>query len=589
MLSVKILYDVPQWAHFQVSEALRKYAPADVRVSTAQWLLTRRDELDDTLGPEAPDVILINQFRHARMIRDHVRDKGWRSRIACFWNVGWPRRVDSLASVLTAADGVIFINDEYRRHVGDLPQSTCIPHGVDLDVFRVAVPVAERPRRVLWLGSEVNREIKGYDRIIRPLERRLLDLGFECDFRLCESNDGGADDAEHMADWYNSGRIILCASESEGTPNVALEAAACGCVPVTTRVGNMPELVRHGENGMFADGDVDAFVDAVCAADERYEAMSATMLDDIRAWGWDVLAPKVFDYLRAIASHDRFVPRPAPGRRRSRVISQRVAGRADGPDFSDALTVFVTTVGAHTYQGCLSLVHEQDCRFRLVILQNIAPMSAAFQKMLELCETEFYVQVDEDMLLHGDAVRRLYETMRDKPPETAIHVERLFDTHARINIYGVKIFRHAICRRYPFRDLEGCDVDQNTRLMADGFEVSLGGLTGANERPDLTSFGLHGTYWSASDAFYRYRKLAHIAGGRKRYIIWSELTPMMVARVAEEASEANVFALLGAMAGQIEPTLEDRSEADFRNRGRSSAFQAVRQFYDRVSGEGRGT
>jgi len=36
----------------------------------------------------------------------------------------------------------------------------------------------------------------------------------------------------------------------------------------------------------------------------------------------------------------------------------------------------------------------------------------AFQAMLDTCDTPYYVQVDEDMLLHPDAVRRLHASMR---------------------------------------------------------------------------------------------------------------------------------------------------------------------------------
>jgi hypothetical protein len=61
---------------------------------------------------------------------------------------------------------------------------------------------------------------------------------------------------EEMLDFYRSLDVYVCASRSEGTPNPCLEAAACGLPVVTTRVGNMPELIGDGENGFFVERDV---------------------------------------------------------------------------------------------------------------------------------------------------------------------------------------------------------------------------------------------------------------------------------------------------------------------------------------------
>src|SRR5947208_4245378 len=50
---------------------------------------------------------------------------------------------------------------------------------------------------------------------------------------------------------------LLMPSEMEAFGLVALEAMACGVPPVATRVGGVPELVTHGENGYLeAMGDI---------------------------------------------------------------------------------------------------------------------------------------------------------------------------------------------------------------------------------------------------------------------------------------------------------------------------------------------
>ncbi len=53
--------------------------------------------------------------------------------------------------------------------------------------------------------------------------------------------------------------VLLMPSELESFGLVALEAMACGVVPVATRVGGVPELVTDGEDGFLeAPGDVAA-------------------------------------------------------------------------------------------------------------------------------------------------------------------------------------------------------------------------------------------------------------------------------------------------------------------------------------------
>ena len=50
---------------------------------------------------------------------------------------------------------------------------------------------------------------------------------------------------------------LLMPSEMESFGLVALEAMACSVVPVATRVGGVPELITHGEDGFLEEvGDI---------------------------------------------------------------------------------------------------------------------------------------------------------------------------------------------------------------------------------------------------------------------------------------------------------------------------------------------
>jgi glycosyltransferase involved in cell wall biosynthesis len=69
-----------------------------------------------------------------------------------------------------------------------------------------------------------------------------------------------------MAPIYREGDVLVMTSEAEGTPNVLLEAMASALPVVSTAVGGVSEIIRHGRNG-FLVGAYDE--SRVCAVVER--------------------------------------------------------------------------------------------------------------------------------------------------------------------------------------------------------------------------------------------------------------------------------------------------------------------------------
>lgn len=67
-----------------------------------------------------------------------------------------------------------------------------------------------------------------------------------------------------MVPFYQDADMLVLTSDCEGSPNVILEAMACGLPVVSTRVGAVPELVEHGRTGYVTDpGDVEAIAGAI--------------------------------------------------------------------------------------------------------------------------------------------------------------------------------------------------------------------------------------------------------------------------------------------------------------------------------------
>ena len=56
---------------------------------------------------------------------------------------------------------------------------------------------------------------------------------------------------EQCRELYSKSRFFVLSSIFEGLPYALLEAMACGCIPITTKVGDIPAVVIEGYNGFL--------------------------------------------------------------------------------------------------------------------------------------------------------------------------------------------------------------------------------------------------------------------------------------------------------------------------------------------------
>jgi glycosyltransferase involved in cell wall biosynthesis len=78
----------------------------------------------------------------------------------------------------------------------------------------------------------------------------------------------------------------------EGGPIPLLETMMCNAVPVASRTGFAPDLIRHGENGFLFDVEAGAstiapLIDSAFALDDT--DVRATVLD----YSWDRFAQRI--------------------------------------------------------------------------------------------------------------------------------------------------------------------------------------------------------------------------------------------------------------------------------------------------------
>lgn len=178
-------------------------------------------------------------------------------------------------------------------------------------------------------------------------------------------------------------------------------------------------------------------------------------------------------------------------------------------DLRASLTVFLISSGEATRAAALDALRAQDCLFVLKEIRDVAPMDRAFQAMIDTCQTEYYIQVDGDMILYPHAVREMHRRFQSKKftssfdgkscerRKTAMLFFPLWDCHLERQITGIKIYQHAILRNFPYESDFSCEVTQVDRMRSAGFHIAY--------QDEL--LGQHGTEWTAQQVFERYRRL----------------------------------------------------------------------------------
>ena len=133
-----------------------------------------------------------------------------------------------------------------------------IPNPLDTGVFK-PVPHQNR-RRVLFVAQFVNNPMKGMKYLEEAsaiINEKVTKFG-HADSNRVEIIALGRDipyisDTHEMARLYASVDAFVLPSLSENLPNTIMEAMACGTPCVGFRVGGIPEMIDHLENGYLAN------------------------------------------------------------------------------------------------------------------------------------------------------------------------------------------------------------------------------------------------------------------------------------------------------------------------------------------------
>jgi hypothetical protein len=241
------------------------------------------------------------------------------------------------------------------------------------------------------------------------------------------------------------------------------------------------------------------------------------------------------------------------------------------PHLTDT-TVFVTTIGDKAnFADCLAHLKIQTVRCRIEVIDHVAPMSAAFQQMHVRCRTPFYIQVDEDMILFPKAVQTLQRLIRRSPPNVAMICAPLWDCDIRAAIQGIKIYRHAIVKDYPYENTLSCEIRQLDQIVSAGFTTISLPL-----RNRSTCFGEHGKHYTPETIFSRWQRTFQ-KHNRLGHIKWIEpWAEWLLQRYLKSRDTLHLYAFLGAVAG-ISGVAPTDGEKDWREP--NDVLQRIKRYF----------
>ncbi len=278
---IAIISDVRTWAWARKAEALRVHLGDQFEIQIAHLYDARPDPLPK--GCDLYSTFEVFQTRQLPPGLPYVTGM-----TAHVWKT-WEQQ-HGPGTVRKWARGALAFHANSRLLEAEmralLKRPICyVPNGVDESFFRRTRARGSSGKLVVgWVGKPNPR--KGADIVAQACALAGVEL------RKVDRTHRNALSPENMREFYQDLHVLAVASDMDGTPNPALEAAACGVAIVSNRIGNMPEFL-DGNNGRLVERSVESLAAAIRKIDvpdavRMGEAARATIE---AGWTWRHQAP----------------------------------------------------------------------------------------------------------------------------------------------------------------------------------------------------------------------------------------------------------------------------------------------------------
>jgi len=202
-----------------------------------------------------------------------------RSPWLCRRSLTWPERIFANSKQAISNASHYGISSERFRYS---------PNILPIEDFPTIKPSVQKVYRILGVGRMV--KLKNWTlflKILAELRRRGIAvtgtlvgdgpekkalMSYAQTLRLLPEGVSFTGPVSDVRPHYALADLLLLTSDLEGTPNVIMEAMACGLPVVSTRAGGVVELIKNGVNGCLADvGDAAGLRDHCIQLLSNYE------------------------------------------------------------------------------------------------------------------------------------------------------------------------------------------------------------------------------------------------------------------------------------------------------------------------------
>ncbi len=238
-----------------------------------------------------------------------------------------------------------------------------------------------------------------------------------------------------------------------------------------------------------------------------------------------------------------------------------------------SVDVFVSTIDQPCFPRCMESLNKQDYpALEVHVIRNVEPMCSAFNAMIEQASAPYWVQVDEDFVLHPDAITRLVAALERQSPVVLCLCMELYDTGRKRNVQGIKIYRTELMAQFRYRNIIDCEIQIHREWMQRGFRLVL----------DNTVVGDHSPDYDLKGIFHQYRSQAEKQ--RKSFDVltadaWNRLKECQ----QNPGDEKAFWAFLGAVSGMSTPDECMGYERD-RSYYADGVYERLHQYFSTIPG-----